>query len=370
MSIVLEHLAKSYGPTRVIDDISLDVASSEFFVLLGPSGSGKSTLLRIIAGLEPHEQGRVVLHGRDVTRLTPQQRDIGFVFQHYALFQHMTVAENIEFGLRVRGVSATARRQRGAELLDLVGLPGLDRRMPRQLSGGQQQRVALARALAPRPAVLLLDEPFGALDAQVRSEMRLNLQRIQQELHIATIFVTHDQEEAFQLGDRLGVMRGGQLLDVGTPEDLYTQPNNRFSATFLGTANVLTGGWDGRAIQLGDGTFALPDGSASPSATVQVVIRPEDVALTPAEMQAAPDRLGWGVVIAHRFAGSLERLQLRWTGHESAVVDVVRTQDEARRFPLGVGDGAWMQLRRLHVLPDQTHPLAPATGLAASPLEA
>src|SRR3954452_18797146 len=221
MSIVLEYLTKRYGRYPVVNNVSLEIADGEFFVLLGASGSGKSTILRMIAGLNTIDQGRVLLNGRDVTRLQPQQRDTGFVFQHYALFRHMTVADNIEFALRIRKTSASERRRRRDELLELVGLAGLGGRMPHQLSGGQQQRVALARALAHRPAVLLLDEPFGALDAKIRIDLRRTLKEVQRELGMTTIFVTHDQEEAFELADRIGVMNLGRLLEVGRPEELY-----------------------------------------------------------------------------------------------------------------------------------------------------
>lgn len=352
MSIVLDHISRSFRGTRAVDDLSLEITDGEFFVLLGPSGSGKSTLLRIIAWLEPHDHGRIFLHGREVTYVPVQSRDIGFVFQHYALFQHMTVTENIEFGLRVRGVPASERRRRSAELLAIIGLERLGQRRPRQLSGGQQQRVALARALAPHPAVFLLDEPFGALDAQIRIEMRQFLQRIQQELRITTIFVTHDQEEAFQLGDRLGIMRQGRLLELGTPENLYLPPQTAFGAAFLGTANLFTGIRMAQDIVIGEHFFAMLTAvPAESQGTAQVIVRPEDVALAPTAETLSEILLGWGVVVAHRFAGSFERLHLRSSAVEGTLIEAVRTLDETRRLPLGVGDGAWIGLRRLTVLP-------------------
>src|SRR5574342_1190338 len=238
MSIVLGQLTKRYEGYPVVNRLSLEIADGEFFVLIGPSGSGKSTILRMIAGLNTADEGRVWLHGRDVTEAPPQRRGVGFVFQHYALFRHMSVAENIEFALRVRKVSASARRRRRDELLELVGLAGLGGRMPSQLSGGQQQRVALARALAHRPEVLLLDEPFGALDARIRTELRRTVHGIQRELKVTAIFVTHDQEEAFELADRMGVMNFGRLLEIGRPGELYLRPETEFVATFLGTANL------------------------------------------------------------------------------------------------------------------------------------
>ena len=241
MSIRFEQVSKVYNGQPVVNDVSLEIASGEFFVLLGPSGSGKSTLLRALAGLTAVDHGRILLHGRDVTHVSARERGTGFVFQHYALFRHMTVGENIEFALKVRRVRAAARRERRRELLRLVDLEGFDDRLPGQLSGGQQQRVAVARALAHEPAVLLLDEPFGALDAKIRVELRATVRAVQRRLGMTTILVTHDQEEAFSLADRLGVMQMGRLLETGNAEQLYRQPATRFVATFLGAANLFLG---------------------------------------------------------------------------------------------------------------------------------
>src|SRR5690606_30324788 len=230
---------------------------------LGPSGSGKSTLLRAIAGLTPIDHGRIVMHGRDVSGISVREREVGFVFQNYALFRHMTVAENIEFALRARRVPAAERRRRRAELLELVSLQGLDRRLPSELSGGQQQRVAVARALAHQPRVLLLDEPFGALDAKIREELRRSIRAIQRAVGITTILVTHDQEEAFTMADRIGVMDRGRLQEVGEPRELYARPKTRFVATFLGAANLLLGRYEGRGVRVGDSVFPArhPSGS-------------------------------------------------------------------------------------------------------------
>src|SRR5688572_12774838 len=255
MSIIIEQLTKRYEGHPVVNNVSLEVADGEFFVLLGSSGSGKTTILTMIAGLTRVDQGRILLHGRDVTNLPTQERRVGFVFQNYALFQHMTVADNVEFGLRVRKRPASERRKRRDELLELVGLAGLGSRMPRQLSGGQQQRVALARALAHQPEVLLLDEPLGALDAKIRIELRRTLHAIQRELGITTILVTHDQEEAFELADRLGVMSFGRLLEVGQSQQLYQYPQTEFVATFLGTANLLVGNAKQNTVQIGPHSF-------------------------------------------------------------------------------------------------------------------
>ena len=281
MSIVLDHLVKRYGRTVVVNQLSLEVADGEFFVLLGPSGSGKSTVLRIIAGLTAADGGHVQLHGRDVTGEPPQRRGVGFVFQHYALFRHMSVAKNVEFALNIRRVAADERKARRHELLELVGLAGLGGRMPAQLSGGQRQRVALARALAHRPEVLLLDEPFGALDAKIRAELRRSIKSIQRKLGVTTIFVTHDQEEAFELADRIGIMNFGRLLETGPPRELYLRPQTEFVATFLGTANLMVGDVAGDGVRLGpvDVPLGTSGGAQATPRRVQVLFRPEDVAI-------------------------------------------------------------------------------------------
>ena len=233
MSIVLEELTKRYAGHPVVNGVSLEVADGEFFVLLGSSGSGKSTLLRMIAGLSEVDAGRVMLQGRDVTGLPPAKRGVGFVFQSYALFRGMSVAENVEFALSIRGVSRAERRRRRDDLLELVGLAGLGGRMPRQLSGGQQQRVALARALAHNPEVLLLDEPFGALDAKVRRELRGALRDIQRRIGVTSIFVTHDRDEAFALSDRVAILNAGVIEQFAPPADIQERPQSAFVRAFI-----------------------------------------------------------------------------------------------------------------------------------------
>src|SRR5215207_4414904 len=365
MSIVLEQLTKRYEGYPVVNNVSLEVTDGEFFVLLGPSGSGKSTILRMIAGLAGIDAGRVVLHGRDVTAQPPQQRGTGFVFQNYALFRHMSVAENVEFGLRIRKVDAAARRRKRDQLLELVGLSGLGARMPRQLSGGQQQRVALARALAYEPEVLLLDEPFGALDAKIRIDLRRTLRVIQREIGMTTIFVTHDQEEAFELADGLGVMNVGRLLEIGPPDELYLHPQTEFVATFLGTANLLVGRASADGVRIGALHFPLNTiARASNDHPVQVLFRPEDVALAALEQELAGPALGLAKVEQQTFLGSFERLRLRMPpisgvrpiapappfGQDAVLVEVTRSQDQARRFPLTPGADAWVGVRRIHAL--------------------
>lgn len=369
MSIVLDQLTKRYEGHPVVNRLSLEIADGEFFVLIGPSGSGKSTVLRMIAGLNTVDEGRIVLHGRDVTTATPQQRGVGFVFQHYALFQHMSVADNVEFALKVRKAPAQQRQERRDELLEIVGLAGLGNRLPSQLSGGQQQRVALARALAHRPEVLLLDEPFGALDAKIRVDLRRALRRIQTELGITTIFVTHDQEEAFELADRLGVMNFGRLLEVGTPHELYQRPQTEFVAAFLGTANLMVGEATADGVQVGPLFFPLNTeasqiNQASGKQRVQVLFRPEDVALARTNETLASPQLGQGEVEQTTFSGSFERLRLRLPpipgvrpiappvafGDDSVLVEVTRTQDVARRLPLEPGEKVKVGVRRIHAL--------------------
>ncbi|HYU33429.1 MAG TPA: ATP-binding cassette domain-containing protein [Thermoanaerobaculia bacterium] len=365
MSIVVEDLIKRYSGHPVVNNVSLEVADGELFVLLGASGSGKSTLLRMVAGLTDIDGGRVLLHGRDVTDLPPAQRGVGFVFQSYALFRGMTVAENVEFALSIRGVPKAVRRGRRDELLELVGLAGLGGRLPRQLSGGQQQRVALARALAHQPEVLLLDEPFGALDAKVRTELRRTIRDIQRELGIATIFVTHDQEEAFELADRLAVLSFGRLLEAGPPEELYLRPETELVASFLGSANLMVGESTADGVRLGPVQFPLAtraeDGG---SRRVQVLFRPEDVALRDNPDDMACPVLGRAVVDHRAFVGSFEKLRLRLPplrgvrsiappppfGSSDIWVEASRSQDQARRFPLHLGDTTWVGVQRVHAL--------------------
>ena len=267
--ISAKNLSKSYGDFVALDDVSVDVQPGALTALLGPSGSGKSTLLRIIAGLETPDEGTVTLAGEDVTTVPPQERDVGFVFQHYAAFKHMTVRENVAFGLKVRKRPRAEIRTRVDELLELVQLAGLAERFPAQLSGGQRQRMALARALAVEPKVLLLDEPFGALDARVRKELRAWLRRLHDEVHVTTIFVTHDQEEAMEISDQIVLMNRGRVEQVGGPRDLYEHPETEFVMTFVGPAN-----------RLGDSYVrphdleirAEPNGEESQEATVKRIV--------------------------------------------------------------------------------------------------
>src|SRR5215211_718179 len=263
MSIEVRNLRKSFGNFVALDNVSLDVPGGELVALLGPSGSGKTTLLRIIAGLEPADQGSIHFHGEDATEQPVRERQVGFVFQHYALFRHMSVFENIAFGLRVkpRAVRPPEAEIRDTvmNLLRLVQLEALGKRRPSELSGGQRQRVALARALAVKPKVLLLDEPFGALDAKVRRELRRWLRRLHEQTHITTVFVTHDQEEALEVADRIAVMNEGKIEQIGTPEEVYEHPATPFVYNFLGNVNLFHGRVHDGQIKIGDAEFAASD---------------------------------------------------------------------------------------------------------------
>ncbi|AHK46854.1 ABC transporter ATP-binding protein [Ensifer canadensis] len=279
----IHHLEKSFGATRVVKDFNLGIEKGEFVSFLGPSGCGKTTVLRMVAGFETPTSGSIRIDGRDVTRIAANRRNIGMVFQAYALFPNLTVADNIGFGLKVAGEGKAAIRTRVAEMLELIGLPQLGGRYPFQLSGGQQQRVALGRALAVRPQVLLLDEPLSALDAKIRVSLREEIRRIQRDLGITTIFVTHDQEEALSMSDRVVVMHQGVADQVGTPFEIYNRPTTRFVAEFVGTLNLidaeLTDGAAGR-IRLGDVPVALNRTLAGRSGDrISLALRPETVAL-------------------------------------------------------------------------------------------
>lgn len=314
MSIFLQDLCKNYQGLPVVNHVSLEISEGELFVLLGGSGSGKSTILRMIAGLTEPDRGSIQLKGRDVTHLPPQERDTGFVFQNYSIFRHMTVSQNIEFGLRIRNVPAVQRRRRSDELMDMVELAGLGERYPSQLSGGQLQRVALARALAYEPAVLLLDEPFGALDVKIRAQLRRSLKEIQRRLGVTSILVTHDQEEGFELGDRIGVLDRGTLLEVGTPDELYHRPASQFVATFIGGGNVLVGELCPQGIQLGQRLVPCPPEVALPGhlegARVRLMARAEHLEVRTEQALLEGHSLGNGVVAEAVFSGSGQRLRL------------------------------------------------------------
>jgi sulfate/thiosulfate transport system ATP-binding protein len=279
MSIRIQNVSKNFASFVALDDVSLDVPDGDLLALLGPSGSGKTTLLRIIAGLEVADSGTVLLQGEDITHQSARERNVGFVFQHYALFRHMTVAQNVGYGLRVRGTPAAKIKQRVDDLLNLVRLEGLQERYPGQLSGGQRQRVALARALAAEPRVLLLDEPFGALDAKVRQELRQWLRKLHEEIHVTSIFVTHDQQEAMELADRVVIMNRGRIEQIGSTDELYERPRSPFVFDFLGDTNVLPAESRENGVALGGADSVFVTESRQFTGPVDVYVRPGDLRL-------------------------------------------------------------------------------------------
>ena len=281
-AVSLREVSKSYGDSTVVRDLSLDIAAGEFFSLLGPSGCGKTTTLRMIGGFVDPTQGEVLLHGKEVTNLPPNRRDVNTVFQSYALFDHLSIWENVAFGLRRRKVAKAEIKRRVGEMLELVQLTGRDKDKPSALSGGQRQRVALARALVNRPAVLLLDEPLAALDLKLRKAMQVELKRIQREVGITFVFVTHDQEEALTMSDRIAVMSGGKVHQCGTPEDIYERPATRCVAEFIGTANLMTGTYVGTGITLAGGVpvHTGPVRGCAVGDEVAIAVRPEKVWLS------------------------------------------------------------------------------------------
>ncbi len=299
VEVGLYGVTKRFGPTVAVDDVTIEVGRGEFFSLLGPSGCGKTTSLRMIAGFEEPDSGRVELTGRDIVGVAPYKRNVNTVFQSYALFPHLTVADNVAFGLRRKKVSRSEIRDRVKRYLDLVQLRGYDERRPSQLSGGQQQRVALARALVNEPAVLLLDEPLGALDLKLRKQMQLELMRIQREVGVTFVYVTHDQEEALVMSDRLAVMSQGRVEQIGHPEDIYERPATRFVAGFIGTSNIVEAAVTGRAgnflqIDAAPGDRLLvraPEGrSISPGDMLAFTVRPEKLRIV-AENEPVADQL-------------------------------------------------------------------------------
>ncbi|MBI5069599.1 MAG: sulfate/molybdate ABC transporter ATP-binding protein [Deltaproteobacteria bacterium] len=343
MSIAVHAVHKAFDGHPVLRDVSFDVPGGELVALLGPSGCGKTTLLRVIAGLEEADAGAVLHDGAPVEGKSARERNVGLVFQHYALFRHMNVAENVAFGLRVRRRPAAAVRARVQELLRLVQLSGLERRFPSQLSGGQRQRVALARALAAEPRVLLLDEPFGALDARVRQELRQWLRRLHDEIHVTTLFVTHDQEEAFEVADRVVLMNRGQVEQVGTPRQVFDEPRSPFVMQFLGAVNVFHGRLeDGRA-HFGGIDVPHPAAGELP-APARLYARPHEL-----EVHRDPTAGSFPArVLRVTPAGSAVRLEL----HAPTVDRPISAEVEARRaeaLALAEGLEVWVAPRRLRV---------------------
>ena len=348
-SIVLKHVTKRFGAFTAVDDVSFEVEAGELVALLGPSGSGKSTVLRVIAGIEPPDRGELLLTGQTATHAPPRERNVGFVFQHYALFRHLTVAENVAFALVVRRRPRDEVRSRVDELLRLVQLQGLERRMPSQLSGGQRQRVALARALAARPRVLLLDEPFGALDARVRADLRQWLRRLHEEARVTSLFVTHDQDEALAIADRIVVMNRGRVEQIGTPRELYEEPRSAFVASFLGPVNVLRGvarrGW----LWVGDGlAIPAPGALAAEEQPVYAYVRPDEIDVA---RHAGSDLAVPAVVRRLLALGPRVALEAVLAGSPQTL-DVSLSRERAAELRLREGEGIHLRLRDLKIFPD------------------
>ncbi len=349
MSIEVRGIHKRFGKFHALDDVNLHVDTGELVALLGPSGSGKTTLLRIIAGLEVADAGSVLFHGEDATDRHVRERQVGFVFQHYALFRHMTVFENVAFGLRVRRGKARPLegyiRARVQELLELVQLGWLADRYPSQLSGGQRQRVALARALAVEPRVLLLDEPFGALDAKVRKELRRWLRRLQDDLRITSVFVTHDQEEALEVADRVVVMNEGKIEQVGAPDDVYDHPASRFVYNFLGDVNLFHGRVHQGQAQLGDLEVSVPEHHGTLDTAAVAFVRPHDV-------DVARHRNGAPAIettVRHvKALGPRVRLYLE-RAEAGAEIEAEMSRERFQELALHEGETVFVSLRKLRV---------------------
>lgn len=354
-AVSVRKIGKKFGAAVVLDGIDFDVSDGEILVLLGASGSGKTTILRVIAGLEAPDTGRIILHGRDVTKLPARIRGTGVIFQSYALFPMMNVEENIGYGLRLRGRKKKEIREAVDRLIELVHLREHRKKKPFQLSGGQQQRVAIARALAYKPEVLLFDEPFGALDAQIRVTLRREIRSLLKHINVPSIFITHDQEEALELGDRVAVMNKGRIEQIGTPFEVYTKPATEFVATFLGSANLLCG-------RIEDGRFVSGDVSLELDFPVEkfegknakIVIRPEDIFLRkPENLTQKYQHLAQGEVEEVGFAGAFERVTVRLNLENPPCVVVVRPKTETAAFPLRPGQVVPVGVVRFRVLPDE-----------------
>jgi putative spermidine/putrescine transport system ATP-binding protein len=318
--VQVRDLCRSYGSVKALDHVTIDFDDGGFYGLLGPSGSGKTTLLRMIAGFDFPDSGSIAIGGVNVERVPVEKREIGMVFQNYALFPNMSVADNVAFGLSVRGVSRAETKQRVAAALELVQLGTHGTRRPHQLSGGQRQRVALARAIVTRPRVLLLDEPLGALDKALRVDMQLELRRIQREVGITTIFVTHDQEEALTMSDRIGILRDGWLVQEGPPDQIYQHPASVFAATFLGDANILRGTGNDGALHLEDGTIvAPPQGQRFPDGSVACAVRPERMTIAEGDHSGGTANALSARVTKRIFAGSSITYVAEWQGRDLKV---------------------------------------------------
>jgi sulfate transport system ATP-binding protein len=349
VSIEVRNLSKTFGAFTALHDVSLEVPDGKLVALLGPSGCGKTTLLRIIAGLEEPDTGSVHLHGEDTTDTDVRERRVGFVFQHYALFRHMTVFDNIAFGLTVRPRSCRPPKseiaRRVHELIRLVQLEGMADRFPSQLSGGQRQRVALARALAVEPKVLLLDEPFGALDAKVRLELRRWLRRLHDEIHVTSVFVTHDQEEALEVADQVVVMNGGKIEQTGTPQEVYDHPANPFVVGFLGNVNLFHGRIHGGQAMVENVRLCFPDLRQAPGQPVVAYVRPHELEVSP--QQFGPDDLRARLRHVHG-TGGLLRLELERSDTRERI-EAELTRETFRDLGIQTGDEVYVRPKTMRI---------------------
>jgi len=349
MSISVQHITKTFGTFRAVDNVSLDIEGGSLVALLGPSGSGKTTLLRIIAGLENPDVGTVNCYGEDVTHCAARDRNVGFVFQHYALFRHMTVFDNVAFGLRVRKKPKAEIQKRVRELLGLVRLERMENRYPSQLSGGQRQRIALARALAIEPKVLLLDEPFGALDAKVRQELRGWLRRLHDEIHTTSVLVTHDQEEAFEVADRVVVMNHGRVEQAGTPAEVFERPANPFVMDFLGNVNVFHGRVENGQAVVGNLKLDYPDYPHAEPQAATLYMRPHELEI--ALKQNGVPGLRANVKRVNP-TGSIARVGLTATDHNTEI-QVDLSMDRFSELNLQPGDSVFVLPKKVRVfMPD------------------
>jgi sulfate transport system ATP-binding protein len=353
MSIEIRNVTKHFGEFLALDNVSLDVPTGELVALLGPSGCGKTSLLRIISGMEIPDAGSIHFHGEDTTHADVRERQVGFVFQHYALFRHMTVFENVAFGLRVRQKKIRPPeaeiRQRVHALLELVQLDWLANRYPPQLSGGQRQRIALARALAVEPKVLLLDEPFGALDANVRKDLRRWLRRLHDELHITSVFVTHDQEEALEVADRIVVMNKGKVEQIGTPTQIYDEPASPFVYQFIGNVNLFHSRVHAGFARIGATELPVDEHKYAQEAAAFAYVRPHDIEI----QREADGDSAFCVKITHiHTIGSLVRLELH-REDESEVVEAELSRERFRELGLQAGETVWVKPRAVKVFLDK-----------------
>jgi len=344
MNIEVRDITKQYGEFTALNHVSLEIPEGKLVALLGPSGSGKTTLLRIIAGLETPDSGQVLYQDDDVTRRAVKERNVGFVFQHYALFSHMNIYENIAFALRVRKWKKEQIRERVTELLRLIQLQGLERRFPSQLSGGQRQRVALARALAAGPKVLLLDEPFGALDAKVRADLRRWIRQLHDEIHMTSVFVTHDQEEAFEVADHVVVMRRGGIEQQGTPDEIFAHPANAFVTDFIGNVNVFHGRVHNGRATVGGFDIDVPEHAENDGA-VTAYIRPHELDLD--RESRGPESMFATVTRINR-SGSLVKVAVVLEDGE-VPLDVELPHERDRELALMVDDRVWVVPRQVRV---------------------